>query len=559
MAEEFDNISSEIYLAESKLYRLVTVDDSFPDYIAKLKAFMSELLLRLHPLCQRSKYKQQEWERFRTIYDNFAEKADAVWQLYSNRDLNRAIQPLYKFDGREFKKSYYVPARNCEKYCEELKDAIAFIQTGDPKTTSDVETVKKHFAYHHRGYLYLSTTEAENKIGKKVPLGRWKELKRLSEEYERLSNIFISQGKKTLSSDTDKTKNLRDDILRHLQEHPGAKAIEMARAILGDASERRTINQCITYDMEGLLVRLGDKGGYILSDEGKKMISPAPSNNGKSWSQEDDSSLKDMFAQGLSYEEMANKLHRTLNGIYYHLATLKLITERDTLCNSINKTTVTKPNNNDSKASQTNRTHRKRITWIGEIVLAYLYKHPGATIREMVKDRQGVKSEISKCFQHFIYDLIEKDPYTGGYRLNQAGENEIRPHIERDNQPEISLDEYKTMLQQMNRSKKNGQYAPHKVILMLSVMGVCKKRLRRVFKIDAEMKTFFMDFWNKYVHTQDWSPNINMPWEHMGSEQFWHWVDDDCKEAYLDEDLYYLIWSDKLSRLALKHHLESLL
>jgi hypothetical protein len=79
-------------------------------------------------------------------------------------------------------------------YQKELNDAIAFINTGDPNSKTDVETVRKQATYHHQGYLYLSTTEAENKLGKKVAPGRWKVLKRLSSEYEQLSNVFLSQA-----------------------------------------------------------------------------------------------------------------------------------------------------------------------------------------------------------------------------------------------------------------------------------------------------------------------------------------------------------------------------
>lgn len=196
MQDEYDIVSSELYRAESNFYRAVYVDDSFPEYVAKLKATYSELLLKLHPLCQRSKYKKQAWERYRDAYDAFSEKADSVWNAYSYRDITRAIQPRYRFDGREIKKTYYLPSKNCKKYIEELNDALAFLQTGNPENESDFDAVKKHFAYHHKGFIYLSTTEAESRIGKKIAIGHWNELKRLSTEYERKSNIFISQGER---------------------------------------------------------------------------------------------------------------------------------------------------------------------------------------------------------------------------------------------------------------------------------------------------------------------------------------------------------------------------
>lgn len=220
MKDEFDIVSLEFYRTESDFYRTKIVDDAFPEYITRIKASYSDLLLRLYPLCQRSKKKKQKWEDFKVAYDSFSEKADVAWQAYLNRDINLAIQPLFKFNGREVKKTYFLPSKNCKRYCEELNDAITFIKTGDPSVQSDLDTVKKQFEYHHRGFLYLSTSEAESKIGKKVAPGKWKTLKRLSAEYEQLGNIFINQGQKhdTYSIQNESSQQITitsDAILRY--------------------------------------------------------------------------------------------------------------------------------------------------------------------------------------------------------------------------------------------------------------------------------------------------------------------------------------------------------
>ena len=79
-------------------------------------------------------------------------------------------------------------------------------------------------------------------------------------------------------------------------------------------------------------------------------------------------------------------------------------------------------------------------------------------------------------------------------------------------------------------------------------------------EIDNDMKVFFMDYWRKHVHSDNWTPNIRMPWEHMTSEPFWHWIDETTKsEAYLDDDLFYLIHHDKSARIALKNTLINML
>lgn len=61
-------------------------------------------------------------------------------------------------------------------------------------------------------------------------------------------------------------------------------------------------------------------------------------------------------------------------------------------------------------------------------------------------------------------------------------------------------------------------------------------------------------------HCADWTPNIYMPWEHMTSEPFWHWVTEgSTTEAYLDDDLYYMIHHGKSARIALKNTLIEML
>lgn len=200
MNNEYEIISRNISIAAGKFHRIIVIDETFLDYIAKLKASYTELLVSFYPYCQKSKLRRQEWERYKQEYDIFTERAEAAWNTFSSRDLNRAIQPRYTFDGQTVKKSFFISKKNIALYCTELNDAITFINTGDPKNEADVETVKKHSSYHHQGFLYLLTAKAETDLGKKIAPGRWKELKRLSSEYEQLSNVFLSQAVKTSPS-----------------------------------------------------------------------------------------------------------------------------------------------------------------------------------------------------------------------------------------------------------------------------------------------------------------------------------------------------------------------
>lgn len=198
MTDEYNKIARKLLKAVNDFDRLVIIKDDFPEYVARLKATYSDLLLNLHVICQASSDRtlKKQWTYYKNIYDAFSEEAEKAWQIYQRRDLNRAIQPKYRFENMDIKKTFYIPISNCTKYVTELKDALAFIKTGDPTDVSDVESVKKQYLYHHRGYLYLLTAEAENRLRTKITPGLWKDLKRLSTEYEQLSNVFINQGSK---------------------------------------------------------------------------------------------------------------------------------------------------------------------------------------------------------------------------------------------------------------------------------------------------------------------------------------------------------------------------
>lgn len=200
-----------------------------------------------------------------------------------------------------------------------------------------------------------------------------------------------------------------------------------------------------------------------------------------------------------------------------------------------------------------------RCTWDGDIVLSHLYNHPGATAKEIATSNYAQTSkstirDINRCLRGYCSVYVEKIPQTGGYRLNQKGIEEIRPYIENLGTPEITLDEYKPMMQHMNRSKQNGNIAPHKVILMLAIIRYHMKYSPRVMEVNEVIRSYFMDYWRKYVHSTDWSPNILTPWEYMDSEPFWHWVKEgSIKKAYLDEDLYYLLhYNDSASAELIK-------
>lgn len=284
--------------------------------------------------------------------------------------------------------------------------------------------------------------------------------------------------------------------------------------------------------------------------------------------------LESAYRSGKSLKEIVAQFDCTPEGAIYQLKTYLGIEHPFERSVALQQPTPSQPQPQQPAqpkpstppAPKTKEKHIGRTTWDGEIILAYLYKHPGSTINEIASSQYGngykaAKRGILQCLTGYFSGYVEKDHRTGGYRLNQKGINEIRPYIESQGTPEISLEEYQSMLQHLHRSKNaNGHIAPHKIILMLAIISYFKKHVVRVMEIDNDMKVFFVDYWRKYVHSDEWSPNIRMPWEHMGSEPFWHWVNEgSTTEAYLDDDLYYMIHHIKDSRIKLKQTLIDLL
>lgn len=277
----------------------------------------------------------------------------------------------------------------------------------------------------------------------------------------------------------------------------------------------------------------------------------------KPWRQKRLARLKELYHAGYTLRQIVNEFDCTPEGAIYQLKTYLGIEHPFEPKNVM-------PKAPPAPQAKTKEKHIGRLTWDGEIVLSYLYNHPGATVNEIVASQYGgdykaTKKDVNHCLQGYFSSYVEKDK-NGGYRLNQSGINEIRPYIDSFGTPEISVQEFQSMFQHLHRNKNaNGHIAPHKIILMLAIISRSKKNVLRVMEIDNDMKVFFMDYWRKYVHSDEWAPNIYMPWEHMTSEPFWHWVSDNTKEAYLDDDLYYLLQYDKSARSVLRRTLIDML
>lgn len=109
-----------------------------------------------------------------------------------------------------------------------------------------------------------------------------------------------------------------------------------------------------------------------------------------------------------------------------------------------------------------------------------------------------------------------------------------------------TIEIYRKMLLNMHRAPgSNGTKAPHKVILMLAILGYYKNKSVRSIPSNIKMsdlQVLFADYWRKYVNpSQGWTQNLSTPWERMDSEPFWHRCADSSKGCFLDATLQELL------------------
>ncbi|MBL0048965.1 MAG: HNH endonuclease [Bacteroidetes bacterium] len=139
----------------------------------------------------------------------------------------------------------------------------------------------------------------------------------------------------------------------------------------------------------------------------------------------------------------------------------------------------------------------------------------------------------------------------------------------------LALTYYSKALCKLNRATKNGSKAPHKPILLLSIIQTIDAReiIENKIEITPELVARFKDNWNVLVKQEFFKPNFSLPFYHLISDNFWHlktWVGkeialtnsssirsfsqlkDVLAYAYLDEALFVLLLNKK-SREYLHH------
>lgn len=83
---------------------------------------------------------------------------------------------------------------------------------------------------------------------------------------------------------------------------------------------------------------------------------------------------------------------------------------------------------------------------------------------------------------------------------------------------------YVGALAKLNRATRNGIKAPHKPVLLLSVIQsiACGEITRNKIEITAQLVARFRDNWAWLVKEEFFKSNFALPFFHLRTEEFWH-------------------------------------
>ncbi len=101
------------------------------------------------------------------------------------------------------------------------------------------------------------------------------------------------------------------------------------------------------------------------------------------------------------------------------------------------------------------------------------------------------------------------------------------------------LSKYLKLFSHLKRATINGLKAPHKPILLLSVIQSIEKGeiLKNQIDISPQLIARFRDNWNLYVKSNLFRPNFFLPFFHLRSDKFWHLKTIIGKEISLSKSL----------------------
>lgn len=111
---------------------------------------------------------------------------------------------------------------------------------------------------------------------------------------------------------------------------------------------------------------------------------------------------------------------------------------------------------------------------------------------------------------------------------------------------------YKSYFQHIKRSYRNGENAPHKIILLLAILTLYKNPDQQktiLIEMSDDLILLFNQYWGRYVKSNTWKRDISMPWSHMSNEPFWHEGSDGSNVCYIDADLRDLLKYDEYRQI----------
>lgn len=111
---------------------------------------------------------------------------------------------------------------------------------------------------------------------------------------------------------------------------------------------------------------------------------------------------------------------------------------------------------------------------------------------------------------------------------------------------------YKSYFQHIKRSYRNGENAPHKIILLLAILTLYKNPDQQktiLIEMSDDLVFLFNQYWGRYVKSNTWKRDISMPWSHMSNEPFWHEGSDGSNVCYIDADLRDLLKDEQYRQI----------
>jgi len=175
----------------------------------------------------------------------------------------------------------------------------------------------------------------------------------------------------------------------------------------------------------------------------------------------------------------------------------------------------------------------------GEIVLTQCHNIDGDyNARYTIKKYESVKSFDGEIWSHSQINLY---PLNHDYEVITLREDDDcfyktigvfkqvltspPPSKSTDDTCDFALNEIEKQLTSLTVASNKGRKAPHKAILLLSVIDSIERRFIKENKIELteRLEDLFNEKWKQYVkNTSLFSPKIATPYWHMKSEPFWY-------------------------------------